>query len=44
MVGLFIPVWSREKGALAEPAAAVQAAVEAYARLVGNKKPKQKKK
>ena len=31
MVGLFIPVWSREKGALAEPAAAVQAAVEAYA-------------
>ena len=30
MVDLFIPVWSQEKGAITDPAVAIEAAVEAY--------------
>ena len=40
MLGLFIPVWSQEKGAIADPTAAVQEAVAAYAKVMAKKKAK----
>jgi hypothetical protein len=40
MVQLFIPVWSHENGAITDPAAAVEAAVQAYSKVMTKTKKK----